>query len=131
MYWRTAAAVVLEHHNTDISKVPAIFGQVHCLYTLEDERGPGDLLQTRRQREPQHENSNDVEYQTLRLGVMISSSDLPDEPGTDHSSLDGVLVTDVRGNDYLTIAAHGFPAECGIRVMHPLSSDQANSRHIG
>lgn len=119
IYWKFSATVVLEHRHTDMSKIPATVGQVRCFYAYEDQMGRNAPRQARRQHEPSPGNPDNNQYQALRPGVRVSSAYLPSQPGTYMSTTTGVMLKDSLGYEYLTVTDHGFPAECGTRVMHP------------
>ncbi len=44
------------------------------------------------------------------------------------STISGILLKDQVGNEFITIALYGFPAECGTQVFHALPG---NGRMIG
>lgn len=57
---------------------------------------------------------NQIKYETLQPGIMLGS-------GGDHNELlttSGIIVQDVYGYHYLTLASHGFPPGREI-VYHP------------
>jgi len=128
MYRRSFVTVVLEHRDTDMLKVPAGIGQIRCMYVYEDEMGRPAVPQARRQRDPTPGNPDDSQYDDLRPGIRVSSNYLPDDHQAFIASTAGILLKDEAGNKYMTVAGHGFPAKCGLRVMHP---SPGNGRDIG
>lgn len=128
MYWGNFIIIVLEKRDTDLTKIPASVAKVNCQVVFEDEMGRPKKPQARRQHDPSPGNPDETKYETLRPGVRVSSGYLPDEPGAFITSTAGVLVKNSLGDKYLTVAGHGFPAECGLSVMHPSPS---NGRDIG
>ena len=58
----------------------------------------------------------------------MTSNYMPSQPGMFLLTSAGVLVRDQVGKEFMTAASHGFPAECGTRITHPLP---AGGRNIG
>lgn len=119
MYKMHEVIIVLEHRNTDMTRVPCTIAQVLCGYFFEDQMGRPAVPQARRERDPSPGNPDDSQYQALRPGVRVTSTYLPEVPDAFISSTAGVLVKDQAGDHFLTVAEHAFPAKCGTRAMHP------------
>lgn len=98
------------------------------MVVFEDEMGRPKNPQARRQNDPSPGNPDENAYESLRPGVRVCSGYLPQHPGAFMSSTAGVVLKDSQGDKYLTVAAHRFPTECGLSVMHPSPS---NGRDIG
>ena len=128
MYWNNYVIVILEHRNTDLSKLPQKVANIACTYLYDDEMGRPSVHQARRLTDPTPGNPDNSEYNTLCPGLRVSSAYIPSMPGMFLSTTTGVLVNDGVGNKFMTAASHGFPSECGPIVIHPLPAD---GRYIG
>lgn len=128
MYWANFIIIVLEKRDTDLTKIPASVARVNCQVVFEDEMGRPKDPQARRQHDPRPGSPRETEHETLQPGVRVCSNYLPHKPGDFISSTAGVVLKDSLGKNYLTVAASGFPTECGRSVMHPSPS---NGRDIG
>jgi hypothetical protein len=128
MYWANFVIIVLEHRNTDIGKLPWKAANISCFYLYDDEMGRPSTPQARRLTDPTAGNPDDSQYDTLQPGLRVTSAYLPSKPDMFLSTTTGVLVRDRVGNKFMTVASHGFPAECGTEVIHPLP---ASGRNIG
>ncbi|EDN02567.1 hypothetical protein I7I51_07560 [Histoplasma capsulatum] len=96
--------------------------EVMCFYIYDDEIGRPASLPACRLTDPTPNNPDNNEYSTLQPGLRVTSDYLPSTPGTFLSTTAGVLVRDAVGNEFMTVASHGFPDECGLIVNHPLPS---------
>lgn len=128
MYWKDYLLVILKHRSTDMAKLPQKAANIVITYRYEDEMGRQCTPQARRQTDPMPGNPDESKYDSLQPGVRVSSAYIPSQPGMFMSSTAGVLVKDSVGNEFVTVASHGFPDECGSMVTHPLPS---SGRHIG
>lgn len=128
MYWSSFVIVVLEHRNTDAGKLPWKAANILCFYLYDDEMGRPFLPQAHRLRDPTLGNPDNSQYGPLQPGLRVTSTYLPSKPDMFLSTTAGVLVRDQAGNEFMTVAAHGFPDECGTKVIHPLP---AGGRNIG
>lgn len=128
MYWGNFILIVLEHRDTDFTKLPWKAANILCFYLYNDEMGRPQVPQARRQTDPTPGNPDNSKYDTLQPGLRITSAYLPSQPDAFLSTTAGVLVKDQVGNEFMTAASHGFPEECDTKVMHP---GPADGRNIG
>ncbi|OAP53799.1 hypothetical protein AYL99_11985 [Fonsecaea erecta] len=100
--------------------VPWLVGRVACVYLYEDEMGRPSNLYTRRQLDPTPESPDMSKYDTLQPGLRVVSNSPPQlgDPDTYLETTTGVLLRDSVGNEFMTVAAHGFPSEAGTVVIH-------------
>ncbi|OQV10307.1 hypothetical protein CLAIMM_14327 [Cladophialophora immunda] len=130
MYLGNHVKIVLEHRQTDMSKVPFSAGKVGCFYLYEDQMGTPSTLHTRvRSLEPTPGNPDLSQYSSLQPGLRVASAYLPGDPNTYLGTTTGILLRDGLGNEYMTVAADGFPGEAGTAVFHP--SPDSSGRRIG
>ncbi|KAG5305338.1 hypothetical protein I7I50_05702 [Histoplasma capsulatum G186AR] len=122
MYLKSYVVIVLEHRNTDPTKLLSQAANIRCFYYYDDEIGRPASLRACRLTDPTPTNPDNNEYSTLQPGLRVTSDYLPSKPGTFLSTTAGVLVRDAVGNEFMTVAPHGFPDECGLIVNHPLPS---------
>ncbi|KAI5862476.1 hypothetical protein GGS23DRAFT_572537 [Durotheca rogersii] len=121
--------VVLKRRDTDMGKVPCQAANIICFYLFDDEMGRPPAPQARRLTDPTPGNPDNSQYDALQPGLRVTSSYLPSHPDMFLSTTSGVLLKDhLVGNKYMTVASHGFPAECGTQVFHALPG---NGRVIG
>ncbi|KAH8816449.1 hypothetical protein F5884DRAFT_776275 [Xylogone sp. PMI_703] len=120
MYRGNHFVIILEHRSTDHTKIPSGVANIACLYLFEDEMARPPVPQARCIIESTPGNPDNGEFTTLQPGLRITSAYLPSSSGTFLSTTTGVLVKDGAGNEYMTVASHGFPTECGAQVTHPL-----------
>jgi hypothetical protein len=120
MYWGNYVIIVLEHRDTDVTKLPRKAANIACTYLYDDEIGRPSAPQVRRIMDPTPGNPDESEYETLQPGVRVTSACMTSKPNTFMSTTAGVLVSDLVGNEFMTVASHGFPDECGTNVTHPL-----------
>ena len=120
MYWGIYVIIVLEHRDTDFTKLPRKAANISCTYLYDDEIGRPSVPQARRIMDPTPGNPDESEYKTLQPGVRVTSACMTSKPNTFMSTTAGVLVSDLVGNEFMTVASHGFPDECGTKVTHPL-----------
>ncbi|KAK2802807.1 hypothetical protein FQN50_007213 [Emmonsiellopsis sp. PD_5] len=129
MYLDSYVVIVLEHRNTDCTKLPCKAANITCMYVFDDEIGrPATTLPARCLTDLTPGNPDESEYSTLQPGLGITSTYLPSKPGMFLSTTAGVLVRDKIGNEFMTAASHGFPDECEPTVNHPLPT---SGRNIG
>ncbi|KAK3934649.1 hypothetical protein QBC46DRAFT_413729 [Diplogelasinospora grovesii] len=128
MYCSNAVFIVLKHRDTDFNKLPWRAANIVCFYLFDDEMGRPSAPQARRLLDPAPGNPDDSQYDTLQPGLRVTSPYLPGNPGMFLSTTTGVLLKDGVGNEFMTVASHGFPAECGTQVFHALPR---NGREIG
>lgn len=128
MYWGNLLIIVLEHRDTDVAKLPRKAAGVPCHYLYGDEMGRPRLPQAQRQSDPTPGNPDQSQYTTLQPGMRVTSAYLPDSSGMFQATTAGVLVKDRIGGKFMTVAAHGFPGECGTDVNHALPT---SGRKIG
>jgi hypothetical protein len=128
MYWGNYAIIVLEYRNTDRAKLPFQAANIRCFYLYDDEMGRPSIPHARRLMDPTPGNPDNSEYDTLQPGLRVTSEYLPSKPGMFLSTTAGVLVRDQVGNEFMTVASHGFPDKGGPKVIHPLP---AGGRNIG
>lgn len=128
MYWNRFVMIVLEQRNTDRSKLPRKVANIMCFYLYDDEMGRPSTPQARRLTDPTIGNPDETQYDTLRPGLRVTSAPLPSEPSMVLSTTTGVLLRNQAGYEFMTVASHGFPAECGTDVIHPLPT---SGRNIG
>jgi hypothetical protein len=114
--------IVLEHRDVDFTNLPWKAANMGCLYLFDDEMGRLAAPQARRLADPTPGNPDHSSYDTLQPGVRVASVHLPSDAGKFMSTSAGVLVRDQAGNEFMTVASHGFPAKCDTQVMHPLPS---------
>ncbi len=128
MYWGNFVIIVLKHRDTDLGKLPWHAANIGCFYLFDDEMGRPSAPQARRLLDPAPGNPDNSQYGTLQPGLRVTSSYLPSSPGMFLSTTTGVLLKDGVGNEFMTVASRGFPAECGTRVFHALPG---SGRNIG
>lgn len=128
MYWGNLLIIVLEHRGIDTARLPWKAARVPCQYLYDDEMGRPRLPQARRQTDPTPGNPDQSQYITLQPGMRVTSAYMPGEPNMFRATTTGVLVKDSVGNEYMTVAGHGFPGECGTDVNHALPT---GGRKIG
>lgn len=128
MYWGNCVMIVLKHRDVDMGKLPSQAAKTRCLYLFDDEMGRPSAPQARRLTDPTQGNPDNSQYNTLQPGLRVTSSYMPSNPDMFLSTTSGVLLKDRVGNEFMTVASHRFPAECGTQVFHALPS---NGRKIG
>lgn len=64
------------------------------------------------------EHGANDKYGTLQ--PVLISAPLPGNPDSVLSTTTGVLLRDQVGSKSMAVVSHGFPAECGTAVIHPL-----------
>ncbi|KAK4466220.1 hypothetical protein QBC42DRAFT_329279 [Cladorrhinum samala] len=128
MYWSSCVMIVLKHRNTDMGKIPSQAANIRCFYLFDDEMGRPPAPQARRLTDPTPGNPDNSQYNTLQPGLRVTSSHLPSDPDMFLSTTSGVLLKDKLGNQFMTVASHGFPPECGTSVFH---AQPGNGRRIG
>ncbi|KAJ5609271.1 hypothetical protein N7528_009838 [Penicillium herquei] len=109
-FWGHIIIIVLENEgekDKTLKAVPKSIAKCKCFYLFESIMGRPRNLSARPLKEASIEK-DDSTYQTMRPGVMISSGKHPIE-GHEMLTSSGVLVKDRIGNEYMTVAAHGFP----------------------
>lgn len=122
-YWNNFLVIALEYENTDLTKVPSAIARCCCFYLFESEMGRPIQYPTKRIQEPTDNVVDNSQYDILRPGIMLSSG--KDETGMEILTTSGALVQDSLGDQYMTVASHGFLHTD--RVFHPL----AGHREIG
>lgn len=120
MYWGSYLIIVLEYRDTDVTKLPRKAANIACTYLYDDEMGRPPAPQARCITDPTPGNPDEINYKTLQPGVRLTSGYRTSKPDTFVSTTAGVLVTNVEGNEFVTVASHVFPDECGTKVTHPL-----------
>ncbi|KAK2744190.1 hypothetical protein FQN55_006874 [Onygenales sp. PD_40] len=123
-YWENFVVIVLEHRETDLTDVPSEIARCSCYYLFEDEMDRPPELPAPRLKEPKPTKDiivDDSKYETLRPGVMLSSEKHP-EQDVESLASSGILLKDGSGNNYMTVASHGFPFD-GARVFHPVAGE--------
>ncbi|KAK3348912.1 hypothetical protein B0T25DRAFT_458513 [Lasiosphaeria hispida] len=128
IFWGSHFTIVLKHRDVDMAKVPCQAANLRCVYVFDDEMGRPSAPQARRLSDPTMGNPDTSEYETPQPGLRVSSSHPPSNPDSFFSTTSGVLLEDSVGNKYMTVASHGFPAECGTDFFHALPG---NGRKIG
>ncbi|KAM0429745.1 hypothetical protein ACHAPT_006351 [Fusarium lateritium] len=128
IYWGNFLTIVLEHRDTDMTKLPWRAARISCQYLYDDEMGTPRWPQARRQTDPTPGHPDQNQYTTLQPGLRITSGYLPGRPGMFQATTTGVLVKDTVGNEFMTVAAHGFTGECGAGINHALPT---GGRRIG
>jgi hypothetical protein len=118
-YWNNFLVIVLEDRVTTLDKVPRAIARCPCYYLFEDEMGRPRDFPAHRIKEPTRDIADNGGYDILRPGVMLSSGKHPTED-VEVLTSSGVLVRDRLGNQYMTVASHGFPF--GDKVFHPLAA---------
>ncbi|OAP60401.1 hypothetical protein AYL99_05403 [Fonsecaea erecta] len=120
IYFFDHVYIVLEHRDTDHTKLPHLAAKIICFYMFEDEMGRPSTPHVRRLHDPAPGNPDLSQYDTLQPGLRVSSAYLPDCPNTFLATTTGVLLKDKVGNEFMTAAAHGFPGgKSGTSVWHP------------
>jgi len=130
IYCRNLVYIVLEHRSADLSKLPWQAAEIRCFYLYEDEMGRPSVSKAHLQTDPMPGNPDNSEYGTLQPGVRISSGYLQSDPGKFMSTTAGVLVKSAIGVEFMTVAAHGFPNESGVNIIHPVPTP-GDGRRIG
>ncbi|POR33919.1 Uncharacterized protein TPAR_05877 [Tolypocladium paradoxum] len=128
IYWGNFLVIVLEHRGIDTARLPWKAGRISCQYLYDDEMGKPRLPQARRQTDPTPGNPDQSQYINLQPGMRVTSAYMPNRPGMFQATTTGVLVKDSIGNEFMTVASHGFPDECGTPVNHALPT---SGRRIG
>ncbi|KAK3363877.1 hypothetical protein B0T25DRAFT_597419 [Lasiosphaeria hispida] len=100
MYWGNFIIIVLKHRDTDMEKLPSRAANISCLYFFDGEMGRPSAPQARCLTDPTPGSPDNSQYNTLQP----------------------------VGNEFMTVASHGFPAECGTQVFH---ARPGNGRRIG
>ncbi|OAP54118.1 hypothetical protein AYL99_11653 [Fonsecaea erecta] len=118
IYLGNVVYIVLEHRQTDMTKVPWLIGKATCVYLYDDEMGRPSKLHARRQHDLTQGNPDISMYDTLQPGLRVTSNYLPDSSDAYLETTTGVLLKDSVGNEFMTVAAHGFPSEAGTTVFH-------------
>ncbi|ETI21432.1 hypothetical protein G647_07779 [Cladophialophora carrionii CBS 160.54] len=118
MYLGNVVFIVLKHRDTDINKLPCRAAKIGCSYLFDDEMGRPSAPHARRLSDPAPRNRDVSQYDTLQPGLRVASSYQSGNSGTFLSTTTGVLLKDGAGNEFMTVAAHGFPSECGTQVFH-------------
>ncbi|KAJ5701057.1 hypothetical protein N7488_008605 [Penicillium malachiteum] len=120
-FWGHIIIIVLENEgekDKTLRAVPKSVAKCNCFYLFESDMGRLRNLSAHGLKEPSIEK-DDSAYQNMRPGVMISSGRHPEE-GHEMLTSSGVLVKDRIGNEYMTVAAHGFPGHpYDGNVYHP------------
>jgi len=120
MYLSNVVFIVLKDRDTNVNKLPWRAANIGCHYLFDDEMGRPSAPQARRLLDPTPGNPDNSQYDTLQPGLRVVSSYLPGSPGMFLSTTTGLLIKDEVGNEFMTVAAHGFPGECGTQVYHAL-----------
>ncbi|KAJ4688880.1 hypothetical protein HRR80_000248 [Exophiala dermatitidis] len=130
MYVGHAMIIALEHRTTDMNKLPFQAAKVTCLYIFDDELVKPSMPHARCLLDPAPGNPDVSQYDHLQPGLRVTSAFLPnsDSPYTFLGTTTGVLLKDRVGNESMTVAAHGFPSQCGTKVFHALPN---GDREIG
>ncbi|KAL2408196.1 hypothetical protein ABEF95_002454 [Exophiala dermatitidis] len=132
VYVGNGVIIALEHRDTDTNKLPFQVAKVTCLYLFDDEMGRPSVPHARRKAllHPAPGNPDVSQYDHLQLGLRVTSAFLPnsDSPYTFLGTTTGVLLKDRVDNEFMTVAAHGFPRQCGTKVFHALPN---GDREIG
>lgn len=128
IYWGNCVMIVLKDRDTEMGKLPFRATKVACRYLFDDEMARPSALQARRRTDPAPGIADERQYDILQPGLRVSSSYLRSDSSEFHMTTSGVLVKDNLGNEFMTIASHGFPAEGGIEIFHALPAD---GRKIG
>ncbi|EXJ55875.1 hypothetical protein A1O7_08806 [Cladophialophora yegresii CBS 114405] len=118
MYLGNVVVIVLKHRDTDTDTLPCRAAKIGCNYLFEDEMGRPSALHASRLTDPAPGNPDVSQYDTLQPGLRVASSYLPSSSATFMSTTTGVLLRDGVGNEFMTVAAHGFPSQCGTQVFH-------------
>jgi hypothetical protein len=118
MYYGNTVFIVLKHRDTNVNKLPWRAANIVCNYLFDDEMGRPLTPQARRLLDPAPGNPDVSQYDTLQPGLRVASSHMPGSAGMFLSTTTGVLLKDKVGNEFVTVAAHGFPGECGTQVFH-------------
>ena len=113
--WEFPALVIVIPEDTDLTKLPSWCGTSICRYQQRSSAPPTSSAAKRLQ-EPSPTVRDDSQYLNLRPGIMLSSGRLGQTPSELLTS-SGVLVQDKDGNEFITVASHGFPN--GTEVFHP------------
>ncbi|KAK2796240.1 hypothetical protein FQN50_009630 [Emmonsiellopsis sp. PD_5] len=122
-YWDNFVVIVLEHRETDLTDVPSEIARCSCYYLFEDEMDRPPELPARRLKEPTKDTIvDDSKYETLRPGIMLSCGKHPKQDMEGLAS-SGILLKDGSGNNYMTVASHGFNQLDGARVFHPVAGE--------
>jgi hypothetical protein len=121
MYWVDHIMIVLEDRETDLSQLPRKAAGLPCLYLYDNEMGRPSTARARRLTQPLPGNPDNSEYMELRPGVRVSSTYAPSGAGAGDflSTTAGVLVKDQLGDEFMTVASHGFPDARSTAVFHP------------
>ncbi len=124
IYWGYFLHIILEHEDTVMARLPSLAGKITCRYIFEKQMKRPSKPQARRRVNDTALDRvvDDTTYDILQTGVRVSSNFLPDSQ-TFLSSTLGARIWDADGNDYVTVAAYGFPDICGENVFHALRED--------
>lgn len=129
IYCNVYVIVILDKQGIDITKLPSRIARVRCHYYYSDEWGNKLAeFQARRSSDPAPGSPDDSEYNILQPGIRIASGPFPGHVGQFLSTTAGILIQDENNTEFLTVAAHGFPGQCGSSVFHPQAE---NGRAIG
>ncbi|KIY01857.1 uncharacterized protein Z520_01995 [Fonsecaea multimorphosa CBS 102226] len=122
MYLGNVVFIVLKYRDTNYNKLPFHAANISCSYLFEDEMGRPSAPHVRRLSDRAPGDLDMNQYDTLQPGLRVASSYLLDKPDAFLATTTGVLLKDRVGNEFMTVAAHGFPSECGTRVFHAFPS---------
>ncbi|OIW23255.1 hypothetical protein CONLIGDRAFT_693857 [Coniochaeta ligniaria NRRL 30616] len=119
IYWYSYVIVVLRNRATDPARLPKRVGRLPCGYLFEDEMGRSQAPRSRRLVDLSPGNPDVSTYNTLQPGLRVTSGYMNPTGQQFMATTSGVLVKDAVGNNFMTAAAHGFPAAGGVDVYHP------------
>jgi hypothetical protein len=122
--WSIGSWRITVPDGTLVQKLPMVVARTPCGYVFESQiQRPVGMAY--RLKEPSPIAYEDSTYTNLRPGIMLSSSRFrgtaPVPARGELLTTSGVLVKDRRGNEYITVAGHGFPLG-EERVYHPSSN---------
>lgn len=122
--WSIGSWRITVPDGTLVQKLPMVVARTPCGYVFESQiQRPVETAY--RLKEPSLAAYGDSTYANLRPGIMLSSSRFGGTASVpargELLTTSGVLVKDRRGNEYITVAGHGFPLG-EERVYHPSSN---------
>ncbi|KAK2799102.1 hypothetical protein FQN50_008608 [Emmonsiellopsis sp. PD_5] len=101
--------------DTKLSELPWLLASAHCTYEFASEQEePQEAAFGKKV--PNNLVWDSSSYEDIRPGVMVSSGG--DDQDDELLTTSGVLVEDLEGNRFFTVASHGFPRS-RLSVYHP------------
>ncbi|KAJ0415689.1 hypothetical protein BJY00DRAFT_326822 [Aspergillus carlsbadensis] len=126
-FWSRLLIIVLEGGNDESffrhGRLPQSVAQCNCFYLFDEEmaRPSWRSLSTvqRQSASVSGDPIDDTSHRLLRSGVILSSGQQSSQAGSEILTSSGILLRNHLGNEYLTVAAHGFPTEMDGAVYQP------------